>query len=84
MVYNHVRYHIKGVVDMLFKKKMERSCSYCSLATTLPNGEILCIKRGVVSPDIKCRKFKYDPCKRIPPRPKALDFDKYQQEDFSL
>ena len=45
---------------------------------------MLCVKKGVVSADGKCRKFQYDPCKRIPPRPKALDFSQYEQEDYSL
>jgi hypothetical protein len=31
-----------------------------------------------------CRKFRYDPCKRIPSKPKALDFRKYDEHDFSL
>lgn len=69
---------------MLFKKKMERSCSYCANGTVLPDGQVLCIKRGLVLPDVKCRKFTYDPCKRIPPRPKAIDFSKFEQEDFTL
>jgi hypothetical protein len=34
--------------------------------------------------DKKCLKFRYDPCKRIPSKPKALDFAKYDQEDYSL
>jgi hypothetical protein len=38
----------------------------------------------VMSAQKKCLKFKYDPCKRIPPKPKALDFTKYDQEDYSL
>ncbi len=69
---------------MLFRKKIEKSCSYCEHATILSNEQVLCIKKGVVSPTGKCRKFTYSPCKRIPPKPKALDFEKYDQEDYSL
>lgn len=69
---------------MLFRKKMPRSCSYCQHGTALENDEVLCLKRGVVSATHRCRKFRYDPCKRIPPKMKPLDFDKYQEEDFSL
>ena len=69
---------------MLFRKKMEKSCSYCRFGTMLENDLALCTKRGVVSADRKCRKFSYDPLKRIPTKPKALDFQKYENEDFSL
>lgn len=69
---------------MLFRKKMEKSCTYCRFGTMLEEDIVLCIKRGVVSVGHKCRKFEYDPIKRIPSKPKALDFEKYDTEDFSL
>lgn len=69
---------------MLFRKKIERSCTYCSFGTPIDGDKILCIKKGVVPEDNACRKFKYDPCKRIPVKAKALDFKKFDNEDFSL
>ncbi len=69
---------------MLFRKKIERSCSYCRFGTKLDEEQILCAKRGICSPEDSCRKFKYDPCKRIPAKPKAVDFSKYNEEDYSL
>ena len=69
---------------MLFRKKIERSCSYCLYGACLENEQILCAKKGMRSLEDKCRKFKYDPCKRIPPKAKALDFSRYDNEDFSL
>ena len=42
------------------------------------------MKYGVVQRKEKCRKFRYDPCKRIPSKPKPLDFQKYDEHDFSL
>lgn len=69
---------------MLFRKKIEPSCSYCVHSAHLADGQILCSKKGVVSPDGKCMRFRYDPIKRIPVKPKALDFSKYDSEDFSL
>ncbi len=69
---------------MLFRKKMEKSCTYCRYGTMLEDGLALCTKRGVVSADRKCRKFSYDPIKRIPSKPKAINFEKYNNEDFSL
>lgn len=69
---------------MLFRKRIPRSCSYCVHSTMLNEEEMLCVKKGLVSVTKKCRKFRYDPCKRIPVKAKALDFDKYADEDFSL
>ena len=69
---------------MLFRKKINRACAYCVHGTQLEDGQVLCIKKGLCSPDSKCRRFRYDPCKRIPPRPKVLDFSKYNEDDFSL
>lgn len=69
---------------MLFRKKIEKSCTYCRYGTMLEDGFALCTKRGVVSIYRKCRKFSYDPIKRVPPKPKAPDFAKYDSEDFSL
>lgn len=69
---------------MLFRKKHPRVCSYCTNGTQLDNGLILCIKKGVRASDDGCRKFSYDPCKRVPPKPKSPNFDDYSQEDFTL
>ena len=69
---------------MFFRKKIERSCSYCQYSTKIDDEQMLCSKKGVRSCSSKCRKFLYDPCKRIPAKPKALDFKQYDDQDFSL
>ena len=69
---------------MLFRKKIPRSCHYCAYSAKLDEEQMLCTKRGVVSIDFQCRKFRYDPIKRIPSKPKALDLSKYDNDDFSL
>ena len=69
---------------MLFKKRIEKSCSYCAYCTKLNDEQALCIKKGVVELSGKCRKFLYDPCKRIHVKQKTIDFQKYDQEDYSL
>lgn len=69
---------------MLFRKKIERSCSYCVYGAKLEGGQILCSKSGMRTIDESCRKFKYDPIKRVPSKAKALDFSKYESQDFSL
>ena len=68
---------------MLFKKKIERSCGYCVYGTKLEGQQILCAKKGVVTCE-KCRKFRYDPTKRIPLKAKAPDFEKFGDSDFIL
>ena len=69
---------------MLFRKKIQRSCSYCTHGVQLDEGQILCCKKGLRTPDDKCIRFRYDPCKRIPGKPKALDLRKYEKEDYTL
>ena len=68
---------------MLFKKKIQRSCDYCLYGTKLEGQQVLCAKKGVVSCE-KCRKFRYDPTKRVPLKPKMPNFDLYDQNDFIL
>ena len=69
---------------MLFRKKIERACAYCKHGVALCDDQILCVKKGVRTPDSSCRRFQYDPFKRIPCKQKAMDFSKYDQDDYSL
>ena len=69
---------------MLFRRKIERSCCYCSHSAKLEDGQVLCSKKGVQTDDSRCFWFRYDPYKRIPKKAKALDFSKYEEEDYSL
>ena len=69
---------------MLFRKKIERSCAHCAFGVKLDDDTVLCSKKGVRSILGKCRKFQYDPIKRVPRKEKAPDFQKYDAEDFKL
>ncbi len=69
---------------MLFRKKIAKACTYCQFGTKIDDEQVLCIKKGVVPINGKCRKFTYDPCKRVPLKAKAIDFAKYNDEDYSL
>ena len=69
---------------MLFRKKIQRSCAYCVHGTRLEDGTILCTKKGLKTEEDKCFRFRYDPCKRIPLKAKALDFSRYEDQDYSL
>ena len=69
---------------MLFRKKIERACSYCAYGAKLDEDTCLCSKRGLKNSSDSCRRFKYDPCKRVPFKSKALDFSQFKDSDFSL
>lgn len=69
---------------MLFRKKIDRSCSYCAHGAKLEDGAILCSKRGVKQEGDSCWRFRYDPCKRVPFKARAVDFSRFKDSDFSL
>ncbi len=69
---------------MLFRKKIERSCTYCLYGAQLEDGAVLCSKKGLRPLMEPCRKFKYDPCKRLPLKAKPVDFSRFEEEDYSL
>lgn len=69
---------------MLFRKSIEPRCAYCHRGANLENGEVICVKKGIVSEGHHCRHFIYDPLKRKPPMPAVLDTSKLDEEDFSL
>ena len=56
-------------------ERIEKFCKYCEHAATLSDPDsMLCAKIGVVSASHCCRRFRYDPLKRVPRRkPDALD-----------
>ena len=69
---------------MLFRKNMEPRCGYCRFAAEAEPGLVICRKRGIRPESEHCRKFRYDPLKRTPPKPRVADFEKYDKRDFSL
>ena len=68
----------------LFQKSIEPRCAYCALGKSLNDDQIACPKKGVMSPGSSCRAFKYDPLKRVPPRPAKPAGIGLRDEDFSL
>ncbi len=66
-----------------FNNNIEPSCSYCTQGQASADDQnILCTKKGVVQPDFFCKKFVYDPLKRIPKRLNKLP--SFSLEDFSI
>lgn len=51
----------------------DKVCEYCRRAIHVADtGDMLCEKRGVVPGGFSCRRFVYDPLKRVPRRMKIL------------
>lgn len=49
--------------------KIEKFCKYCEHAETLTDPDkMLCSRHGVVEASHICRRFRYDPLKRVPAR----------------
>ena len=69
---------------MLFRKEIEPRCAYCKRGEQINDREVACVKRGIVPVEDSCRRFRYDPLKRVPPRPVALSTERLQQTDFSI
>ncbi|MBP1737410.1 MAG: hypothetical protein H6Q60_1291 [Oscillospiraceae bacterium] len=69
---------------MLFRKNMEPRCGYCQNSVMLDSETVMCTRKGVMPSEGHCRGFRYDPLKRVPPRPAAPDFSKLRDEDFTL
>lgn len=67
----------------LFGNNIPPACEYCDYGKETADGEmILCGKCGLVKPFYSCKKFKYNPLKRIPKPVKPLP--KYQKGDFEI
>ena len=69
---------------MLFRKDIEPRCAYCKFAKNAEPGTVICRKKGIRPESEACRRFRYDPLRRVPPRPTLPDFSKYDDRDYSL
>ena len=64
-------------------KNISPKCIYCETGIVTDDGKmILCKRKGVMHPDSFCRKFRYDPLKRVPDTVKLQSG--FSEEDFSL
>lgn len=69
---------------MLFRKDMDPRCAYCQRGAQINDREVACVKKGIVPMESSCRKFRYDPLKRVPPRPATLETARLNEENFSI
>ena len=68
----------------LFRKNIDPRCAYCKRSRNVDERTVICDKRGIVSVEHHCASFRYDPLKRVPPRPAAFDTNKHSEADSSL
>ena len=68
----------------LFQKSIEPRCAYCAHGRELEADQIVCPKKGVMAAGSHCHSFKYDPLKRVPPRPAKLAGTDLSDEAFEL
>lgn len=67
----------------LFPGPDEKRCETCEHGRPFNKGEkILCARKGIVEPGFCCRKYRYDPLRRVPRRAPALQ--EFRPEDFKL
>lgn len=67
----------------LFNKNQRKSCAYCCYGVKSQfSNEIFCSKKGVVTSENVCRKYKYDVLKRTPDQ--NIISKNYSAEDFKL
>lgn len=63
--------------------KEDFCCAICAHGQKAADSDmILCSKKGILQPDYKCRKFRYDPLRRQPKMMPSLP--EYTADDFKL
>lgn len=67
----------------LYGNRVSPACAVCGNGRRAGDGEvILCPRKGITDPAYHCRKFVYDPLRRVPfSQP---DLAAFSEEDFKL
>jgi hypothetical protein len=67
----------------LFTENTDCSCAICAHGRPANDGSmVLCQKKGIVDSSFCCRKYKYDPLKRVPFHAPTLP--SFDSSDFTL
>lgn len=72
------------VYPMLFRRNIERYCAYCQFSGKIDDESVVCQFCGVVSAAHHCRRFRYDPLRRVPPKRAQGAKPEENEADFSL
>jgi len=66
------------------EEEYRKACRYCEHGfLSFDQTAVLCRKKGIVQPDDVCKKYVYDPLKRVPMKTQSGTAN-YTAEDFSL
>jgi len=69
---------------MIFSKEITPVCAYCEYGRKIVStDDVICNKKGIVKADNVCKKFRYTPLNRIPPK-KAIVENEFTKEDFEF
>ena len=64
-------------------KDVSPKCEYCIYSIkTKDESTVLCKHKGITAPDGSCKKFAYDPLKRVPQHPASLP--SFSADEFKL
>lgn len=70
---------------MIYRECENPKCFYCAYSAALAaTDDMICSKAGIVKESGLCKKFRYDPQKRVPKRKPRLNTEKFSPEDFAL
>ncbi len=62
--------------------EITKKCALCEFGRVSADGKsVFCEKKGVMEPDDKCGRFRYDPLKREPKLPQKQSFS---ADEFDL
>ena len=69
---------------MLFDKNIDPCCAYCRSGTDLGFNEVACVKYGLMTSSGFCKKFRYEPTKRVPHIGPRFESSGLLEEDVTL
>ena len=69
---------------MLYRQKVDPCCACCAHARAIDNTAAVCLRRGIVALSGCCKKFSYDPLKRVPEAPRTLVRKEHDPDKFEL
>ena len=67
-----------------FRRDIEPRCAYCANGSTVSETQVICPHKGVMDCAGHCRRFRYDPLRRTPPRAAVLNAEAHSAEDFTI
>ena len=69
---------------MIFRKNVEPACAYCKHSAPAGEDSCICVKKGIVSLWDSCRRFSYDPLRRVPEAAPAPKTEGLYPDSFTL